>query len=408
MGKKTKIWSFFTSGEEEKESNQTTSEWSRDPATIGEEESEIIPDIAVEPSARSSADDVWPTNPTSEIAPEIQDMLNTNAATEKELASTSVNSYSPEALANGSMGASKIPTGAGLVNSGFQDPHIVFNRADGETVFPSTIDTAQVIVGNDRPASKPSGYGGVGSNRAASVDVVVGRMASARGGKGAKDKTYAENDFAADAARIHISQLTDIDKNFGIVEGISGVQAQRSGIGIKADGVRMIGREGIKLVTGTALGWKGLGPKGEPNSLGGKIQPAPTIELIAGNRSEPQTVFNLSQGGIETVGSLQGVAKGENVVAALRDLGAIVDELWSATFNFMMAQMVFNAGLAPCLAPLPGAVVMAGIAAGVSTTQAIYSLNPLYQTRNNRNIWETNYLTRAGYRFIESKNVFST
>jgi len=337
-----------------------------------------------------------------------QGILNESDATEKDLAATAVTSYSPKALADGSMGANKIPTESGLANCGFQDPHIIFNRADGETVFPSTIDTAQVILGNDRPASKASGYGGVGSNKAASMDFVCGRMASARGGKGAKDKSYIESDFAADAARIHISQLTDIDKNFGIVEGVSGVQAQRSGIGIKADHVRVIGREGIKLVTGTALGWKGLGPKGEPNSLGGKIQPAPTIELIAGNRSEPQTVFNLSQGGIETVGSLQGVAKGENVVAALRDLGAIVDELWSATFNFMMAQMVFNAGLAPCMAPLPGAAVFAGIAAGVSTTQAIYSLNPLYQTRNNRTVWETNYLTRAGYRFIESKNVFST
>ena len=386
MAKKVKIWS---DKKPEEEKNNTA----RTGAYIGEESEPSTKNIGLDYAAPDS---------------ETQESLSTHATQTEEDSATSVSGYNPERVADGSMGVSKIPTGAGLANSGFQDPHIIFNRADGETVFPSPLDTAQIILGSDRPASKASGYGGVGSNIAASIDLVVGRMASARGGKGAKDKSYIESDFAADAARIYICQLTDVDKNFGIAEGASGVLAQRSAIGIKADGVRVIGREGIKLVTGTALGWKGLGPKGEPNSLGGKIQPAPTIELIAGNRSEPQTVFNLSQGGIETVGSLQGVAKGENVVAALRDLGAIVDELWSATFNFMMAQMVFNAGLAPCLAPLPGAVVMAGIAAGVSTTQAIYSLNPLYQTRNNRTVWETNYLTRAGYRFIESKNVFST
>ena len=199
-----------------------------------------------------------------------------------------------------------------------------------------------------------------------------------------------------------------MDKNFGIAEGISGVQSARSGVGIKADGVRVIGREGVKIVTGGAQGFKGLGPSGETNTLGGKIQPAPTIELIAGNVSDPTTVFGGLGNTPEQVQVLQGVAKGENVAAALRELGEIVDELWSATFQFMMAQMVFNAGLAPCLAPLPGAAVMAGVAAGVSTSQMIYSMNPLYQTRNNKTIWEANYLLRTGYRFIESRNVFST
>ena len=47
----------------------------------------------------------------------------------------------------------------------------------------------------------------------------------------------------------------------------------RSGIALKADGVRLIGREGIKLVTGVD----------SINSQGGTIEYAKGIDLIAGN-----------------------------------------------------------------------------------------------------------------------------
>ncbi len=39
-----------------------------------------------------------------------------------------------------------------------------------------------IVLGRDRPADITSGYGGLGNTGAASVDIVVGRMASARGG----------------------------------------------------------------------------------------------------------------------------------------------------------------------------------------------------------------------------------
>ena len=106
------------------------------------------------------------------------------------------------------------------------------------------------VLGTDRPTSEASGYGAKGSGRSATIDLVVGRMSSARGGKGVKDGTYVDNNFAADSARIYISQQTDIDTNFGIVEGSVGNPRARSAIGIKADGVRIFGREGVKIVTG--------------------------------------------------------------------------------------------------------------------------------------------------------------
>ena len=115
-----------------------------------------------------------------------------------------------------------------------------------------------IVLGTDRPDSQASGYGAKGSSRASSIDLVVGRMSSARRGKGPKDGTFVDNSFAADAARIYISQQTDIDTYFGIVEGSVGNSKARSAIGIKADGVRIFGREGVKIVTGKGNNWKGF------------------------------------------------------------------------------------------------------------------------------------------------------
>ena len=179
----------------------------------------------------------------------------------------------------------------------------------------------------DRPVDSASGYGGKGSNRSQTIDIVVGRMSSARGGLGPaatltidEDDTaglmygyvqgdpvaVVENSFAADAARIYISQMTDVDSNFGLAEGQVGKKDARSAVAIKADGVRIIGREGVKIVTGRSHAFSGVGQHGELLSTGGSIkQPAPPIELIAGNNDK----------------YLQGVARGENVRDALRQLG---------------------------------------------------------------------------------------
>ena len=81
------------------------------------------------------------------------------------------------------------------------------------------------------------------------IDIVVGRQSSVVGG--ADSDSVVHPNFFNDAARIYVSQKTDIDKNFAIdhdtelsiFEGNVG----RSGIGIKADAVRLIGRESINM-----------------------------------------------------------------------------------------------------------------------------------------------------------------
>ena len=227
-------------------------------------------------------------------------------------------------------------------------------------------------------------------------------MASANEGAGPTPGSFVDNSFAADAARIYISQMTDIDKNFGL-EG-SALPTPRSGIAIKADGVRIIGREGIKIVTGPAKGFVGFGSTGETNSVGGQLESAAPIELIAGNfvgdKQVPGGKFLPS----EKIPSLQPVNLGKNTRDAIQELSDIVGEIWSALFNFALAQSGVNTavGVNPIMPWIPAAVAVA------TPIHLSYVINSLYHTRVNKTMWELNYLSPMGSKYICSRNVKTT
>ena len=116
-----------------------------------------------------------------------------------------------------------------------------------------------------------------------------------------------------DAARIYISQKTDVDRNFGLARGKVGSPTTKSGIAIKADGVRIVGREGIKLVTRTD----------RRNSQGGQVQSIVGIDLIAGNDDS----------------DLQPMVKGDSLLSAMDRLVNYVDNLSGIVDSFLMSQM---------------------------------------------------------------------
>tara|TARA_R110002167_G_scaffold167737_2_gene365284 strand:+ start:138 stop:1115 length:978 start_codon:yes stop_codon:yes gene_type:complete len=265
-----------------------------------------------------------------------------------------------------------------------------------------------IVLGTDRPDSQASGYGAKGSSRASSIDLVVGRMSSARRGKGPKDGTFVDNSFAADAARIYISQQTDIDTYFGIVEGSVGNSKARSAIGIKADGVRIFGREGVKIVTGKGNNWKGFELKGETNSIGGKIsQPAPGIELIAGNNTEPRKVRG------DTIETLQPVSMGYNTRDAFRELSDVLDDVLGAVINLALIQTNLNNVMASAFAasavyPAHGAAASA-IGSMNSVGLPTRVLSPMYHARANKTFnFELNYLYPFSYKYICSRSVKTT
>ena len=294
------------------------------------------------------------------------------------------------------------PGGSGLFHTVVATKGLTFKKAPNETVIETR--HASIVLGTDRPGGLSTGFGAIGSQDAGSIDLVVGRMAGARKGKGASRGSKVDPSNAADAARITISQLTDIDKNFGIAggKGFAGVSGQRSGIGIKADDVRIIGRNSIKIVTGKALGFDGFGPSGEPNSLGGKVaQVAPTIELLAGNNDGEKIVWGGVKNPFEKVDYIQRAILGTNARDGLRELVGLVNELWSAVFNLSLSQLFYNAFLGID----PWRPWVSAIAPSIHIWQADSVLNSLFHTRLNTLFWELNYLWPFGYKYICSTNI---
>jgi len=151
--------------------------------------------------------------------------------------------------------------------------------------------------------------------------------------------------YAMDAARIYISQMTDIDENFKISKRIRTTSDQKTklpsaGIMIKADKVRMHARNDIKIVTGgnnetyTSMGARNL-------SVGG-------IHLMAGNGD---------------AGTQHPIPRGYALEKALVQMIEIHKSLVDIVFGFVKTQMSYNKELATHFHQSP--------AMGASTTPSI-------------------------------------
>ena len=191
---------------------------------------------------------------------------------------------------------------SGLYNTHLPEANPNYNRTNSEKIIHGS-NNQFIIMGRDRPRGTDSGYGGLGNSHAGCIDIIAGMSGMlAREVDLEGESVFTDKSPELDAARIYISQRTNIDENFNLVHGRVGSPRTRSGIAIKADGIRVIARDGIKLVTGTDT----------YNSQGVKINVRSGIDLIAGNE--------------ET--GLQPLVKGENLVLAL---GEIIDYVTQLT-----------------------------------------------------------------------------
>ena len=256
-----------------------------------------------------------------------------------------------------------LPDDNGVFCSPMQEPLPNYINATGERV--TQHGNSWIVLGRDRPASRASGYGGQGHTQASSIDIVVGRGAPVP-----DHKANADPSFSNDAARIYISQKTDIDDNFALRGANRSVA--KSGIGIKADAIRIIGRQGIKLTTSTRSG----------------------IEIMAGNDDE----------------GLQPMIRGNNMVEALTSLEARFDELSSLILNFLKDQASYNSTIAAHTHIAPGfgspttpsiELIPAGINAAIATAEAMVDN---FKGRMNTNIgWHNRYLNPASSKYICSQ-----
>lgn len=207
---------------------------------------------------------------------------------------------------------------SGMFNSNKLESKFLYAAADGEVVLGGNDNNAYIVLGRDRPSSRISGYGGEGSGQASTIDIVVGRLSPVANED--EVKLYVDNNQTLDASRIYISQKTDVDINFGLVDGKVGNAKAKSAIALKADGLRFIAREGIKFVTKTDVN----------NSAGVEIKEHYGIDLIANNNDE----------------NLQPMLLGDNTVNMLKELVEEIDKLQNRIEFFIDEQQKFNDAVA--------------------------------------------------------------
>jgi len=280
----------------------------------------------------------------------------------------------------------RLTVNQGTFGSKLLEPVPQFIKTESEKVI-SNDNNAHIVLGRDRPANVMSGYGGRGDTQAASIDLVVGRM-----GPKPKSDLHVDPEFKRDAARIYISQKTDIDANFACSAGTIGspdyFEKPGSAIAIKADGVRILARDsGIKLITGID----------NINSQGGEIKSRIGIDLIAGNDNS----------------NMQPLVKGDNLREALVAITNSIAELSGIVSGLVVSMGIMQVAIAAHVhvtasSAGPGTAVpdpiLATAMVSAGTSCASRSQPNLAFTTINQPGFQFNYLNPLGDFYINSKN----
>lgn len=266
----------------------------------------------------------------------------------------------------------------GVFCSELAEPIPNFVQADCEVKIKGK-NNNYIVMGRDRNGSRNSGYGGKGDTQASMIDIVVGRMAEAP-----SEISYVDPDFEVDAARIYISQKADIDEYFGLATG-SGNAKTKSAVGIKADALRLVSRENIKIVTGVD----------NKNSQGGSTDTSKFgVDIIANNADS----------------DLQPMVKGDNLVKAMKRLTLHVAKLNGIVEGLLIEQDKLNkeikdhwhisasAGLRTSASPVLQLVAPITISRHLSKTKTSLRTN-----RTNLENFEKNYLSQGGRGYINSR-----
>lgn len=195
------------------------------------------------------------------------------------------------------------------------DNNPAYNSAPNDRVIKGN-NNSFIVLGRDRPGGLESGYSGKGHNKSGAIDIVAGRVSSI-------DTSIINGpvnpSFGADAARIYLTQKGDIDAYFSLPRGQANYSVARSAVAIKADDIRIIGRESIKLVTKTDA----LTSNKEAVATNGGIQ------LIT-----KENTFKDED--------MQPMVRGNNLNSALQVLASRIFDLQGIVYNFMKIQQAFN------------------------------------------------------------------
>tara|TARA_R100000808_G_C2155305_1_gene167405 strand:- start:4517 stop:5446 length:930 start_codon:yes stop_codon:yes gene_type:complete len=173
---------------------------------------------------------------------------------------------------------------------------------------------ASIVLGRDYE------YDDLNDTSIGMVDISAGRTGNMDDGE------RSGGSLISDAAKIYISQKTDIDRLYGFTPKKS--STSRSAIGIKADAVRVISRDpsaGIKLIV-------------QPDSFGS----------TAGKNSQGGSATGV-QGGVEILGPgkeiSQPMVKSDDLAKSLAKLVNYIEQIEIMVWDFVSYQKKFNSAV---------------------------------------------------------------
>lgn len=308
---------------------------------------------------------------------------------------------------------------AGIANKPLMEPIPSIDIADSERVIQGN-NNAFIILGRDRPSHIMSGFGAQGATQAGRIDLIAGIGASYLNEDGQRlppsEDTVLSPNFAMDGARVYISQKTHLDKYMGLADVDGDSPPGRSGIGLKADTIRMHSRGDIKIVTGRG-NFGGLGTDGEPLSTGGRNEVSGKICFIAGNYTGERNVprfdilkpFGRERSNRST---LQPLILGDNLVQCLSDILTSISRLSRLVGDNQqqIAQISSKLALHTHITPSgPAAPSFSAIASQVQVmTKQLLEKSERQLSLKDLKMINTNYLNINGGDYICSQHVFTT
>lgn len=273
----------------------------------------------------------------------------------------------------------------GIKNSILYEPMNtpVFNQAPTEKVIQGSNNTF-IVLGRDRPGGMESGYGGLGHVKAGAIDIVVGRVSNLDATKLAGP---VNSNTGADASRIYLSQKANIDDYYNLVGGKTGKSIALSAVAVKADAVRIIARDSLKLVTNTDA----------KLSNGEESYSQYGVQLIANNDD----------------GNMQPIPKGDYLVDAFDSLITAIEDLNGLLYGFVEIQSKYNAKLAEHTHLSPFYGIESSVSAPVLIGGKEAALQMFIKTQqglkshiNNLKSWKTRYIFTTGAKYINSEYHF--
>ena len=282
--------------------------------------------------------------------------------------------------------AEDMGTKTGVYQTPLKEGAPIYDEAPSERVLKGDNQDTLIVLGRDRPYSFGSGKGAQGG-KCGRIHLIAGLAA----GSQLKDNTYTGPNLITDASTVYISQRTNIDEYFGLPIGTEQSSKNKSGIGIKADHVRIIGREHVKIYAGGAINVARpnkplrniLGLNRERNSKGGDIITRGRIDLIADNYDD-----------------IQPAVKGKNLEEYLVALHLTIQEVIAEINEINKRAMKTNNALLIHSHPVVGLIATPGIALGLQViNQFPGQLKTSFNTaimNLNLSIEEINYLSWEG------------